>query len=60
MINTFPANLESYRRLLATGMVSRASSALGSVVPGANVMAPAFSGAWGSSVFVPSPSGLAH
>jgi hypothetical protein len=36
----------SYRRPLATGMASRASFALGSVVPGANLMAPALSGAW--------------
>src|SRR4029077_13058614 len=52
----------SYRRPLATGMASRASSALGSVVPGANVMAPAFSGAWGcprfSSLPPPPPDGL--
>jgi len=52
----------SYRRPLATGRASRALSALGSVVPGANVRAPALSGAWGCPRFrhYPSPSGLVH
>jgi hypothetical protein len=43
-------------------MASRASFALGSVVPGANVMAPPFSGAWGcprfSSLSLPPPGWL--
>ena len=50
------------RHSLATGMASRASFALGSVVPGANVMVPAFSGAWGcprfSSLSLPLPNWL--
>src|ERR1700730_419346 len=45
----------SYRRPLATGMASRTLSALGSVVPGAKIMAPAFSGAWGCPRFSSPP-----
>jgi hypothetical protein len=41
----------SYRRPLATGMASCAWSAPSSVVPGANVITPPFSGAWGCPRF---------